>query len=181
MLEGLKRNFGIRTMTGVGLAALVVAVAACGGSGTGNTSEISGASGSEPASRPAATSAVGIIESSVEAHGGQAAWLGLGTPTFKLSMQKLDENGSPKGDPNEMTLTFPTDGRAEIEGRMGGMVMKYKDGKTEVMTADGKKIEDKAAHQRAWFSLPTFQYILSLPWKLTDPGSIHELCKRCRS
>jgi len=90
-------------------------------------------------------------------------------------MVKLDEKGNPKGKPDRMEFTFPTDGTAEIHAVVDGMKMQYINGKTFVWDNKGQAVSDTVPHGKAKFVLPTFQYILSLPWKLLDPGTRYAL------
>jgi hypothetical protein len=114
-----------------------------------------------------------MIERTVLAHGGAAAWRNLGQATFEIEMQRFDTSGNPAGAASTFGITFPTDGRAEIEAGMGPNRMRYVDGVTTVMNSHGE-VTDAAMHARTKFMLPTFQYILSMPWKLQDPGVAYE-------
>jgi hypothetical protein len=140
-----------------------------------------------PATRPAVTVPDGetrsataqvlsgreMIDRAVLAHGGSDVWRNLGQATCEIEMQRFDTAGNPAGAATTFGITFPTDGRAEIEAGMGPIRMRYVDGVTTVTNSHGE-VTDAAMHARAKFMLPTFQYILSMPWKLQDPGTAYE-------
>lgn len=110
-----------------------------------------------------------IVDRAVLAHGGGDLWRSLERATFEIEMQRFDTAGNPAGAASVFGITFPTDGRAEIEAGMGPVKMRYLDGATTVWNSHGE-VSDPAMLGRAKFMLPTFQYILSMPWKLRDPG-----------
>lgn len=132
----------------------------------------SSAPASSPASRPATRPGVhDAIRRGVEAHGGSASWRSLGTALFTLEMTRMDTTGVPLGPPTPFRIAFPTSGEADIEAQMqDGTLMRYVEGRVEVTDPDENPVESPAARGQARFMLPTFQYILSLPWKLEDPG-----------
>lgn len=125
-------------------------------------------------SRPGEASARSRVETAVRAHGGLDAWRRLRRGRFALDMTRMDTAGRPAGPASRVVVSFPTSGEARVDAEMGGLRMSYEDGKTEVRDTAGRPMDDTAAHRQARFSLPTLQYILSLPWKLLDVGSRYE-------
>lgn len=133
-----------------------------------------------PSTRPAVTSSSvppvsprALVDIAVAAHGGTETWRTLGQATFEFEMQRFDTAGQPSGPPMPLGISFPTSGHAAVDGAMGDVRMRYKDGVTFVWNSHGE-VSDPQMHAQARFMLPTFQYIFSLPWKLQDDGVVME-------
>lgn len=111
-----------------------------------------------------------VLRDAMEAHGGLDTWREKGTVHFLLETTMLNPAGRPKNESNTIKISYPTDGRNVVTAKSNGQWMRYTDGKTEVFDSEGNPVSSEAAHQMAWFLLPTLQYITALPFKLGDEG-----------